>query len=43
MYHHIREFVVLDFFPKGLTFLSFVFTVLPKHIRIKSLSQGVTE
>ena len=43
VYHHIRQLVVQDFFQQGLIFLenhknwfSFVFTMLPKHIKIKS-------
>ena len=43
VYHHIRQLVVKEFFPQGMIFLehdknwfSFVFTVLPKHIKIKS-------
>ena len=41
--YHIRQLVVKDFFQQGMIFLendrnwlSFVFTVLPKHIKIKS-------
>ena len=45
VYHHIRQLVVQEiFFQQGLSFLendknsiSFVFAVLPKHIKIKSL------
>ena len=43
VYHHIRQLVVKDFFQQCMIFLendknwlSFVFTVLPKHIKIKS-------
>ena len=43
VYHHIRQLVVKELFQQGLIFLendknwfSFVFTVLPKHIKIKS-------
>ena len=44
VYHHIRQLVIQEFFvQQGLIFLendknwfSFVFTVLPKHIKIKS-------
>ena len=44
VYHHIRQLVVQEFFSKkGLIFLEndknwfpFVFSVLPKHIKIKS-------
>ena len=42
VYHHIRQLVVQDFFPKRSDFLgkrqkldSFVFHMLPKHIKIK--------
>ena len=42
VFHHIRQLVVQEFFQKGLIFLEndknwfpFVFTVLPKHIKIK--------
>ena len=41
LYHHIRHLVVQDFFLKGLNFLennknwvSLVFTMLAKHIKI---------
>ena len=44
VYHHIRQLVAEEFFQQGLIFLendknwfSFVFTMLPKHIKIKSL------
>ena len=44
VYHHIRQLVLQECFQKGLIFLendkkwiSFVFTVLPKHMKIKSL------
>ena len=43
VYHHIRQLVAQEFFQQGLIFLendknwfSFVFTVLPNHIKIKS-------
>ena len=43
VYHHIRQLVVKEFFQQGMIFLendknwfSFVFTVLPKHNKIKS-------
>ena len=43
VYHHIRQLVELEYFQQGLIFLendknwfSFNFTVLPKHIKIKS-------
>ena len=43
VYHRIRQLVVNEFFQQGLIFLEndkncfpFVFTVLPKHIKIKS-------
>ena len=43
-YHHIRELVVQEFFPKGTeipenekNWISFVSTLLPKYIKIKSL------
>ena len=43
VYHHIRQLVIRELFKQGLIFLennknwfSFVFTVLPKHIKIKS-------
>ena len=44
MYHHIRQVVVQDFCPNRSDFLgnhinwiSFVFTVLSIHVKIKSL------
>ena len=44
VYHHIRQVVVQNFFQKGLIFpengknwISFVFTVLPIYVMIKSL------
>ena len=43
VYHHIRRLVLQELFQQGPIFLendknwfSFVFTVLPKHIKIKS-------
>ena len=43
VYHHIRQLVVKEFFPTRYDFpgkqqklFSFVFTMLPKHIKIKS-------
>ena len=37
VYHHIRQLVVEEFFSKNdKNWFSFVFTVLPKHIKIKS-------
>ena len=44
VYHHIRQLAVEEFFPKRLDFpgkrqkwISFVFTLFPRHIKIKSL------
>ena len=44
VYHHTRQLVVQEFFPERSDFpgkqqnwISSVFTVLPKHVKIKSL------